>query len=181
METCQGCGELAQVDGKGRVLPHSSDIGQRYGLPTGTSASFTEAQLTAVRARVSCCRSGHPSREELARRKAARDAKRKAVVDACRPDAVVALDAYLEGRPEFSDRLHEFRRAALYEYNRVSRTRHRKAYTLEAHPGVDGWMVARCRFCHEKIGTVPGTPEVSSMAHSTLCSLLFLAGRLLGR
>jgi hypothetical protein len=170
-ETCQNCGRLVKVGFGGRVAEHN--ISEAGGSPFYPR----------------CCRSRHPSREELARRKAKRAAKRAALVAELLPVADVALDAYLLERPEYADRIGDCRRAALFEFNRRNSTRHRWPVGWRSMRMDDGLFadVWTCRFCDERLGgnritggRACGPDYVARVFadHLTECALLYLADQL---
>lgn len=136
-ETCQNCARLVEVGPGGKVINHL----------------ILDDAIPAFWENPRCPRSGHPSREELARRKVRRADKRAALVAELQPDAAVTLDVLLEGRRgavELLARVDDMRRAALYEYNRRNKTRHRHPYATE--PGeTERWPVALC------VGSVAST------------------------
>ena len=127
LERCQRCFLTLDVDESGRVPRHRRRTGSGY---VGNGGSYSMIALEP------CPKSGHPSREEMQRRKESRRDARLATAIIVRDDARVALDAYLEHRGEYADRIAEWRRAALVLINHThgSKSAHPYRYETKAAP-----------------------------------------------
>lgn len=172
-EVCQGCRARVEVDQKGRVAAHNVH-----------EATFGSARgrRWLVSAAVVCSRSGHPSIDELLRRKARRrEVTIRQILD-LRDEALVALDAFLEGREELADRIPEMRRVATHGHRRLVRRQGRRTVHVDRE-GETSVITARCVFCDDLLVKLPEWP--SSLAaiehmdevyrHATECALRFLA------
>lgn len=176
LEHCQKCYLAFDVDELGRVPQHRKCTGSGRVGGIGYSSIASE----------SCPKSGHPSREEMQRRKDRRRDERLAIAVIARDEARVALDAFLEGR-DYEAPIEEWRKAALTLYNAM----HAKKY---AHPYEYATKVAvasrraetrgdvYCRFCGERLAIGIKDPhgviraDAEAQRHLTICALQLLAG-----
>lgn len=134
-ETCRWCGNQIPIDARGRLVKHG--IG-------GTVPVNEQSWRNMPGPR--CDGSGYPSREEARRRRIKRQARADALLAELAPEAPAALDAFLEGRPEYADRIPDFRRAALLAWNRRNQERRRWPVERANEPGGCGHDWA-CLYC----------------------------------
>lgn len=175
IEHCQKCHRPHDVDEQGRVPQHRRVLGSVY---EGGASSTSIADAL-------CAKSGHPSREEIERRKEERAADAaKSVGD---PDYAVALDAFLVGRNEYERRLPAWRKTALRVYNKQHSTTFARPY--EYATKVAPWNRRAetrgdiyCRFCGERLFAGVKQPHklvkesADAQRHLMICALQVLAG-----
>lgn len=172
LETCQRCGHKVPTNplkGKGRLEDH---------LPDGQlSSASLEGVGFADAWRPLCEGSGHPSIEEIARRKARRAAHKDALLAELLPEAPAALDAFLNGREEYRRRLADFRLVALYKFRQGQAQNTAIKHPVELN--LDAYW--HCVFCKARLARVALHDTDWWIAsqhepHVTQCSLEFLAG-----
>lgn len=171
METCQNCDSSVPVDDRGRVAWHTiaGEVTEHIGMLQWCG----------------CRRSRHPSREELARRKAARAAKR-------------AGGAYRRASARRSGRARRLSRASArvrephrgLQAGRAVRSQpgdqdapprvihglDADRRRVESRPDYRTQRCARCRICGAKLGSlVLGTLSLPARDHLAQCALEYLA------
>jgi hypothetical protein len=189
IEECPACTDLLDVDERGRIPSHLRATGWRRAEVDGTWTWETTA-----RAPDACKGAGRASKQEEARRAAAKAETLTARACAARDEAAVALDAFLEDRTdanarELLDRMPEFRILALHAYARRFKIRKKirapwlwvKQGNTRLSPTPRSRGDVYCLFCGELLmravtRTSIGNEFASPSNHTTRCMLWFLAG-----
>lgn len=177
VEQCQRCHLDLDVDELGRVPQHRRRTGIAW--DAGVDYSYISTEM--------CPKSGHPSREEIQRRKESRCDQRLATAIIARDEARVALDAVIERRDEYADRVPEWCRAALAVYNQRHGSRHAHAYEYATKVAVASRRANTrgdiyCRYCGERLAVGVKDPHrvvassFEAQRHLTICALQVLAG-----
>lgn len=106
-ERCWKCDAVHDVDAKGRLVVHERANGWRY--------SDGGMQVAST---IRCDGSFRPSKEEMSRRAADRELAIHREIEDVRAEASVAIDAMIEGRGEYADKVARWGWLALWSYRK---------------------------------------------------------------
>lgn len=167
IEECPRCRERLDVDEQGRVPDHNEYASRAWLDPRPNR----------------CPASQTPSLQEGQRREAGGEGRRRAEIEEAAVEAAVALDAFLEGRPDFKAQHSRFLRLALAKYRLrwVNGQVAKRLWKYVPMVGRHGKVI--CIICGaallenaEKAAMQPQTGAPGR--HLTECMLRYLAGQI---